>query len=362
MKWFHHECTAKHDPKLQTLGATFGAEGLGIFWGLLEEIGQHSDTFQLRISGISKIADDRFSITLAEDTANSSRIRSMLCITPCFPRNILAKVLFTTPTKLTRTIELAVELGLFDKITWQQFAILYSPSFERRADEYTRRRHRRPETVQRNSGETSDNVRTLSGQTPNTIRTESEHSPNTVRTKSDKVPLETEEEVEVEEKKNRSRRERSLLLCSVSGKTQLSTHHPQDTAENSSALIQLTKQEFERYSRSCHDAIRQWNEDHPARFDWQPTELELKKLFYGGQRRHKINLCYQAINVQGGEVRYADLILRAIRLMLKASERQRITNPFGWLWTCLHGNGDGTSPWVQLLTASEEAVGPYKPP
>ena len=40
MKWFHQECAAKHDPKLQTLGASHGAEGLGIFWGLLEEIGQ----------------------------------------------------------------------------------------------------------------------------------------------------------------------------------------------------------------------------------------------------------------------------------------------------------------------------------
>ena len=28
----------------------------------------------------------------------------------------------------------------------------------------------------------------------------------------------------------------------------------------------------------------------------------------------------------------------------KASEKTRIANPFGWLWTCLHGNGDVRPP------------------
>ena len=54
MKWFHHECAARYDSKLQTLGSLFGAEGIGIYWGLLEEIGQHSDTFYLKVIGIEK--------------------------------------------------------------------------------------------------------------------------------------------------------------------------------------------------------------------------------------------------------------------------------------------------------------------
>jgi len=48
MKWFHHECAARYDPKLQILGSQYGSEGIGIYWGLLEEIGQHSDTFNLK--------------------------------------------------------------------------------------------------------------------------------------------------------------------------------------------------------------------------------------------------------------------------------------------------------------------------
>jgi hypothetical protein len=60
MKWFHHECAARHQPKLQILGSTHGAEGLGIFWGLLEEIGQHSDTFHLKVMQISEESDQTF--------------------------------------------------------------------------------------------------------------------------------------------------------------------------------------------------------------------------------------------------------------------------------------------------------------
>lgn len=124
------------------------------------------------------------------------------------------------------------------------------------------------------------------------------------------------------------------------------------------SLIQLSKDELLRYCKNSYLIIREWNETRSQRFEWQPTDAELKKLFFGGQRRHKINLCYQAINVQGGEVKYAELVLRAIRLMLRASERQRITNPFGWVWSCLHGNGDGTTPWVALLTRDEEGKSP----
>ena len=54
MKWFHHECAARYDSKLQILGSEHGAEGIGIYWGLLEEIGQHSDTFHLKVIGVER--------------------------------------------------------------------------------------------------------------------------------------------------------------------------------------------------------------------------------------------------------------------------------------------------------------------
>jgi hypothetical protein len=66
-------------------------------------------------------------------------------------------------------------------------------------------------------------------------------------------------------------------------------------------------------------------------------------------------MCYDAYKILHEKIHYPELVLRALQLMLKAREKTRITNPFGWLWTCLHGNGDGTTPWVQLLTADEES-------
>ncbi len=66
-------------------------------------------------------------------------------------------------------------------------------------------------------------------------------------------------------------------------------------------------------------------------------------------------LCYQAFNINNERINYPELVLRAIRLMLRSSEKKRIQNPGGWLWSCLHGNGDGTTPWVQLLSAEEES-------
>jgi hypothetical protein len=59
--------------------------------------------------------------------------------------------------------------------------------------------------------------------------------------------------------------------------------------------------------------------------------------------------------VQGERINYPGLVLRAVQLMLKASQKTRISNPYGWLWSCLHGNGDGKSPWVQLLSSEEES-------
>ena len=60
MKWFHHECAARYDPKLQILGSQYGSEGIGIYWGLLEEIGQHSDTFNLKVTGVNEEIDQKY--------------------------------------------------------------------------------------------------------------------------------------------------------------------------------------------------------------------------------------------------------------------------------------------------------------
>jgi hypothetical protein len=64
--------------------------------------------------------------------------------------------------------------------------------------------------------------------------------------------------------------------------------------------------------------------------------------------------------MQGEKPDYPGLVIRAFTLMLRESERRRIGNPFGWLWSCLHGNSDGSIPWVVGLTAAQERAPPRR--
>ena len=304
MKWFHHECAAKHDPKLQTLGASHGAEGLGIFWGLLEEIGQHSDTFHLKISGLSAIADRTFDEIL-QDAAKAptrlTRVGINVRSIPRFPLKILAKILFTSPQKLDRVIQSAIETGLFDKSLWSEYSILYSPSFEQRADDYTRRVHRRQHSQRTLSGQSSERTCTSAGEE---------------QTPSDNVsPEQTTTETE--------KRKREQSRCEPSG-----------------AMSDLGSQKLE-----FRRILAEWNTFRVNPFVWNPTESELERLFLGGDERHK-----EALRCAwGGLASYPEIVLQALRQMLEASEQRRIANPAGWIWSCLHGNGEGTGPWIHML-------------
>lgn len=351
MKWFHHECAAKHDPKLQTLGATYGAEGLGIYWGLLEEIGQHSDTFHLKITGISVETDNKF-IEITDGNASASLLLNSgqvdISRIPRIPLKILARILFTSARKLGQVLNTCVEIGLFDIAKWREYHLLHSPSFEHRADDYTRRQQRK-----------ADAVRPDSVPRPDTLRTQSAHSPNIHRIQSAKVPPEqtTDKEAKEDSEQNNNSEEHVMLAVDAGGKIDLSTTSEQTGDSNGHYLIEPGSVELTEYSGRCLRLIQQWNQGRRNPFSWVPTESELRKLFCGGDVGHKLAMCYQAFNLQGDKINYPELVLRAVRLMLKASEKKRILNPFGWLWSCLHGNGDGTTPWVQLLTADEEKSG-----
>jgi hypothetical protein len=367
MRWFKHDSTARHDPKLQMLGSIHGSEGLGIFWGLLEELGQHSDTFHLKVLGISGDADKSFA-NLVENVEQSAGdpfgdnidIKKV----PKLPVKILAKNLFTSPRKLASVIESCVDIGLFDSLKWLTFNVLYSPSFEQRADDYTRR-------LQRKSG----NVRTSSEQTSENHRSQSEQGSNNVRTKSEKVPLETE--AEQIQKENRNRTAKEMLANNTSDKNKLSTapkaHEPLAQAEqyellkDEPYLVELSEEGFREYCQAFRSLLANWNDERPNKFEWVPTESELRKLFFGGEQEHKLTMCYHAYKLLGEKIHYPELVLRALKLMLRSSEKTRIINPLGWMWTCLHGNGDGTTPWVQLMTAKEEEslgsfLRKYRPP
>ena len=340
MKWFHHECSAKHDPKLQVLGDTFGAEGLGIYWGLLEEIGLHSDTFHLKVSGISAELDQNFDELRQKSVEmDPKHFQGQIDLrqVPELPLKILAKILFTTPRKLRTVLDTCVGLALFDHHKWANFNLLYSPSFEQRADDYTRRMKRR-----------SDTVRTISGQSPNTLRTEFEHSPDNLRTKSEKVLLEQEQ--------NKNRKEEEKNRTDTLPVVHLSTTNPHEGAEERFKL-KLTQEEFQKLILGCRRMVALWNSQHPPGFTWDFSESELTKLIHGGNADQKLALCTYACELQGEGITYPDLVLRAVQLMLDSSTKTRITNPFGWLWACLHGSGrNGSSSWAQALTSRQKAL------
>ncbi|MBX2991490.1 MAG: DUF4373 domain-containing protein [Bacteroidetes bacterium] len=365
MKWFHHECAAKHDPKLQTLGDEFGAEGLGIYWGLLEEIGQHSDTFHLKVTGISRETDTNFdALTQTSGTLTQSSERLMInCFSseldlkriPQLSVRLLAKNLFTSPHKLIKVLDVLAKIGLFDSAKWLKYNVLYSPSFEQRADDYTRRLQRRsvsPDKV----GKGTDNVRTnpaLSGveeskHSTNTVRTDSGQTSDIVLSKTDFVRPDTEQTMN-----RREEDQNSIHACMPDGYVDNSCYQ-NSAVEDSDFLIVPTSEQFEFYRQKLLSELVAWNDGRRNKFIWHPTPEELRKIFFSGSEQHKLTLCYQAYNLNHETINYPELVLRAVRLMLRSSERKRIQNPIGWLWSCLHGTGDGTTPWVQLLSADEE--------
>jgi hypothetical protein len=363
MKWFHHECAARHDPKLQILGSIHGAKGLGIYWGILEEIGQHSDTFHLKVTGFSVEADEFFKKLIQDpeiEEGYSSCALLDLQKVPRLPSKILAGNLFTSTKDLRAIIRTCVETDLFDPQKWLKLNVLYSSSFEHRADDYTRRMQRRAENVRTDSGQTPDIVRRLSEVCSDKIGLTSDSR----RTLSEKVHLEAEQIQKEKEKKNRDRREKDLFVKDTHDEIQAKSDQPLTQRLTSSDfyellrgepyLISLTEEGFLEYSQRFRAEIVRSNENRLNGLDWVPSNSELRKLFFGGSEDHKLTMCYHAYCILDEKVHYPELVLRALTLMLKASDTTRIANPFGWMWSCLHGNSDGTLPWVQLLTAKEE--------
>ncbi|MBI5472610.1 MAG: DUF4373 domain-containing protein [Ignavibacteriae bacterium] len=358
MKWFHHECAAKHDPKLQTLGDEFGAEGLGIYWGLLEEIGQHSDTFHLKITGVSRECENN-----RATSAQTSKDLSMNLISPHIevkkiPQlsvRLLAKNLFTTTQKLTKVLEATVNIGLFDSAKWLQHSILYSPAFALRADDYTRRQQRRGEYVRSTPEQSANTVRTDAEQSANLVQARPALSPDEVGKGSDFVRLEAEQKQKrTEENRRRTEEEQNSIHACMPAENVDNSCYQTTSSDAIDFLLVPSAEQFESYRQKVLAEVTAWNVERKNKFDWHPSTDELRKLFCSGSEQHKLSLCYQAYNINNERINYPELVLRAVRLMLRSSEKKRILNPTGWLWSCLHGNGDGTTPWVQLLTADEE--------
>jgi hypothetical protein len=360
MKWFQHECTAKHDPWLQILGEEFGAEGTGVYWGLLEEIGHSSSTFRLKVTGASVESDRAYVDVLlrGKDPAVSIDIPAGV-IVPTVRLGILARLLFTTEEKLLGIIERLATLGVFDESNWHAYGLLYSPAFEQRADAYTRRCRRTserrfaasenhpaplgrdPESPRKPDSILPDNDDTDSEKCVESVGTDVAHFPEEVRLQQ------TTEQKSVKE----------IQLCSIPGLIDMSTVYPHSHDRGSGEEADLTPSpgQFSDVCEEFRKIISEWNEHGTTRIYWVPSHDELMKLFYGRDRSHKLWLSRQAMNLTGGKPDFPRLVIRALNLMLEASKKQRIQNPFGWVWSCIHGAPGGIAPWVHLATVSKEA-------
>ena len=246
MKWFHHECAARYDSKLQILGSKHGAEGIGIYWGLLEEIGQHSDTFHLKVIGVSEEIDQKYSEFL-QSSKKSQEVSSELSPNPTripvLPVKILSRNLFTSPKRVMQTIKTAAEIGLFDLQKWSDFNVLYSQSFEQRADDYTRRLQR-----------TTNKVRTDSEPSTDNVRTQSEETPNTLRSLSENVHTETEAKAEAETKKEL---ETDMHARDKSESEKNETDY--ELLKNEPYLVELDEKGFQGYCQTFRKKIVKWN-------------------------------------------------------------------------------------------------------
>lgn len=333
MKWFHHECSAKHDPRLQVLGSLHGAEGLGIYWGLLEEIGGHSETFHMKVCGISEESDQKF-LELVQNRSElpqdpPERFKHLSRV-PKIPLPILARILFTSKKKLIAVIETAVREGLFDEVKWRKYNVLYSPAFEHRADDYTRRVRRCSESVRTRSEECSESVRTVSEQTSESLRTIS----------ANVLP----EQNRIEQKQNRIRTQQTREDVN------LPTGCPHEPVEN------LAKSVITSLRTEIGSTLKGWNEQG-NRFTWLPSESELAQILSHDDKARS-SLCDRASDLVGHTITFPALVAHAYRLMLQASQSARITYPESWLRACLFGKRNGDLPWI----LSEGSFPPRSPP
>lgn len=315
MKWFQHDCAARLDPRIRTLGQTVRAEGMGIFWGLLEEIGRDSETFHLKVRDHSSEADARFDALARNPHVAHPDVAAPLVNLENIPQlslRILAADLFTTPGRLRKTIDAAVDAGLFEREKWQAYNVLYSTGFARRADNYHRRQRRRPESVRPVYGECADTVHMV----------------------SEKLSPEQNNTGE----KNKNKQTDGTVVHAMQ------TRCPPDDA--GADVPGESRGDYDLYRRAFRRMIANWNQTGAKPLLWMPDDQELERLFLGGDPRHRLTLCLEASRKSGKDIHYADLVLRALRDLLNAHQAGTITNPFGWIWTCLHGTRDGGTAWI----------------
>jgi hypothetical protein len=343
MRWFHHDCTAKYDPKFQRLGERFGAEGAGIYWGILEELGRSDDSYYLKVIGLSVEADEQFAHAMKNPplhvpSVDPAPLRGIAVLSA----KPLAQALFTRTQRLKEVLDFCAEIDLIDEVLWDTYAVIFSPGFERRADPYAQRlkreTHRRTTPPQEHSH--ASTVRSHDATTSH------EEIIGDVRT----MCAQSAENFLPDQKKNQKE---------IREDQEKQNHGQEDIEENLSTSGYVAHApdvtEFEPFCRAVHATIDDWNRNHVNRFELRPKQRDLRRLFVGGTPAQREALVYQAMNLLHGDATFPQIILRAVTLMLQASEKKRIRDPFAWIWSCMFGSGNGgTPPWVQLMSAKEE--------
>jgi hypothetical protein len=316
MKWFQHDCSARHDHRIRTLGRGLRAEGVGIYWGLLEEIGRDSETFHLKVVGHSPEADRAFESMRADRSASAGGpfgSAADLGRIPEYSFRILAADLFTTPGRLAKAIAAAVAAGLFDPDKWASCNVLYSPGLARRADNYCRRQRKRTEHLLTFCGVNTDTVRSV----------------------SDMPPLQQQDRTEEKDLKKQTTPPALHRMCT--------DRRVDEPGERFSAAADG---DYDLHRRAFRRMITTYNQTAKKPLGWMPDERELDKLFLGGDPRHRRTLCLEASQRSGKETHYNDLVLRALRELLRSHQTVTVNNPAGWLWSCLNGTEEGSSAWI----------------
>ncbi|MCK5571968.1 MAG: DUF4373 domain-containing protein [Bacteroidetes bacterium] len=379
MRWFKHDCLTRNDPRLQTLGMRHKSVGLSVYWILLEETGQLSNTLHLKISGLSQEADMNF-----KKLRNGAEPRRDVQVSlenpeeiPIYPAEILANNAYTTAKALRVVIATCVEVGLFDEGKWVEYNVLYNPGFAAMADEYTRKFRRSTSAARNSAVHEQGTARSKSGESREVLETPPEDvrsSPDTVdttldnvRTSPDFIPPRTEADTEAEEERDENSRTEQKQNgdaeaeagpeLQASGK--FSTPYPHSSRLESNLSLGIEPERIGEYGENCRVIVDEWNRTHSNNFKWEITGSELKTLILGGERHLKVWVCTEGMNLTGGERSYPSLLYRAVRLMLRASEKSRIMNQSRWLWACLNGS-EGSPPWVHQQTVEEESSNPRR--
>lgn len=131
MKWFKHESSAGDSPRLRRLRAKYGAEGYGLYWFLVEQVGIGWETHGADINPSLEI----------EDVESELRIPS---------------------GQAPDMIRWMIEKGLFEAST---IGLLKCESLRNHVGEAQRKAERR-DRPKLNSGQAPDSVRIVSGSTP----------------------------------------------------------------------------------------------------------------------------------------------------------------------------------------------------